>query len=159
MGWTKRQFIEQAYTECGYATYEFDLQPEQLETAMRRLDSMLATWNGKGIRLGYPIPSSPQNSDLDQETSVPDSANEAIYTNLAIRIAPIIGKTISAETKTAARVAYMELLSRFAKAPQQQFPSTLPLGAGNKPWRFDNPFMEEPNDPLLAGDDSELNFE
>jgi hypothetical protein len=158
MSWTKRQFVEQAFEEIGYASYAYDLEPEQLESAMRRMDSMMATWNEKGIRLGYPIPSSPENSDLDEETNVPDSANEAIYTNLAIRVAPTIGKVASAETKATANTAYKVLLSRAAMPNEQQLPSTLPAGAGNKPWRNDNPFLDEPDDPLLAGGDGPIDF-
>ena len=88
MGWTKRQFIEQAFDEIGLASYAFDLGPEQMQSALRRLDTMLAAWNALGIRLAYPLPSSPQDSDLDEQTNVPDSSNEAIYTNLAIKLAP-----------------------------------------------------------------------
>ena len=75
MGYTKRQFISAAFEEIGLASYVFDLQPEQLESALRRLDAMMADWNAKGIRLGYPLPSSPQDSSLDEETLVPDSAS------------------------------------------------------------------------------------
>ena len=59
MAYTKRQFVEAALTEIGLASYVFDLQPEQLEYARRRLDAMMADLNGKGLRLSYPIPSSP----------------------------------------------------------------------------------------------------
>lgn len=159
MSWTKRQFVEQAYEEIGLAGYVFDLSPEQLQAALRRLDAMLATWNGKGIRIGYPIPSSPENSDLDDETSVPDSANEAIYTNLAIRIAPAVGKTVSQDTKAAAKAAYDVLMMRAAIPPEMQLPRTMPSGAGNKPWRYDDEYIRPPVDPLLAGDDSIIEFD
>lgn len=158
MGWTKRQFVEQAFEEIGYANYVFDLQPEQMESAMRRMDSMLATWNGKGIRIGYPVPSSPDDSDLDQETGVPDSANEAIYTNLAIRLAPGVGKTISMETRMAAKQGYNELLARHTKPQEMQFPSTLPRGQGNKPWRNEDRFFPTPDEGLLAGEDAPIEF-
>jgi len=158
MGWTKRQFVEQAFEEIGLAAYTFDLSPAQLESAMRRMDTMMATWNAKGIRLGYPIPSSPENSDLDQETNVPDSANEAIYLNLGIRLAPGYGKVVSVDTKVSARSAYEAILSKAAMPVEQQLPSTLPAGAGNKPWRYDNPYMQDPIDPVLAGEDGEIEF-
>jgi hypothetical protein len=74
MGYSKRQFVYAAFEEIGLASYVFDLQPEQLESARRRLDAMMADWNGKGIRLGYPIPSSPQDGSIDEQTNVPDSA-------------------------------------------------------------------------------------
>lgn len=158
MTWTKRQFVEQAFEEDGYATYAYDLEPEQLQAAMRRLDSMMATWNGRGIRLGYPMPSSPELGDLDTETGVPDRANEAIYLNLALRIAPIVGKIVSNETKAAAKMAYNVVLQQAAMPDEMQYPSTLPAGAGNKPWRYDNPFLRRPTDPLDAGPDGSIEF-
>jgi len=159
MGWTKRQFVIQAFEEVGYASYKFDLQNEQLESALRRMDAMMSTWNGLGIRVGYPIPTSPENSDLDQETNVPDSANEAIYTNLSVRIAPTIGKTVSLETGRVARSAYRVLLARATQPIEKQFPGTMPSGAGNKSRNIDFPFVNGPTDPLLAGDDSLIDFD
>lgn len=158
MSWTKRQFVNQAFEEIGLASYVFDLQPEQLQSALRRMDAMMAAWNAKGIRVGYPIPTSPENSDLDDETGVPDAANEAIYTNLAIRIAPSFGKAVSQEAKVSARAAYDVLLMRAAVPPEMQLPGSLPAGAGNKPWRYDDEYIKDPSDPLMAGADSVLDF-
>ena len=47
MGYTKRQFVTAALEEIGLASYVFDLQPEQLQSALRRLDAMISEWNGK----------------------------------------------------------------------------------------------------------------
>lgn len=158
MGWTKRQFITQAFEEVGLAAYVFDLTPDQLQSALRRLDSMMASWNAKGIRLGYPLPSNPDDSDLDQQTGVPDSANEAIYLNLGIRIAPGFGKTVSVDTKSNAKACYDTLLARAAFPMEQQLPGTMPLGAGNKPWNLDTTFVPPPTEPLLAGQDGPIEF-
>ena len=108
--------------------------------------------------MGYPLPSNPDDSDLSAQTNVPDSANEAIYTNLAIKIAPSYGKAISADTKMTAKMSLNTLMSLAAYPMEKQLPDTLPAGAGNKPWRYDDPFMAEPIDPLLAGNDSEIEF-
>ena len=153
MGYTKRQFITGAFEEIGLADYVFDLQPEQLQSAVRRLDSMMMEWNAQGIRLGYPIASSPQDSDLDTETNTPDSAWEAVITNLAIRIAPGYGKAVSPDTKVSAKGAYNILLQRATYPLEQQLPSTMPIGQGNKPWRWDNPYVNRPADPVDAGPD------
>ena len=159
MGYSKRQFVTAALEEIGIASYSFDVSPEQLESALRRLDSMIADWNGKGIRLGYPLPSSPEFSDIDAESEVPDSANEAIITNLAIRIAPSYGKQLMVETKITARDAYQTLLNRATLAPQQQLPGSMPAGAGNKPWRvYDDPFLNTPVDYVQTGQDGPLNI-
>lgn len=158
MSYTKRQFVEEAFAELGMASYTFDLSPQQLDACLRRLDTMMATWNARGIRLGYPLPSSPQDSDLDTDTQVPDSANEAIIANLAIRLAPQYGKTVSLDTRTTAKQAYDTLLARAAFPIEQQFPRTLPMGAGQKPWRYDDPFMPAPTDPVLSGQEGPLEF-
>lgn len=159
MGWTKRQFITQAFEEIGLASYVFDMTPEQMDSAMRRLDTMMASWNALGIRLGYPLPSSPGDSDLDEQTNVPDAANEAIYTNLGIKLAPSYGKTVMADSKATAKASYNTLLSIAALPMEQQFPGTMPSGAGNKPWRiYDNPFLSRPVDPLLAGQDGQIEY-
>jgi len=162
MSWTKLQFIQQAFNEIGLASYEFDQQPEQYEFALQRLDSMMATWNAEGIRIGYPLPSNPEESSLSELTMVPDAANEAIYTNLAIRIAPSYGKVVSNETKMAAKEAYTALKARFQVTPIMQYPGTMPAGAGSKWWRFSyQPFLRRPLSPIQDGPDGyiEMNFQ
>jgi len=159
MGYSKRQFIQAAFEEIGLASSAFDMQPDQIESALRRLDSMLAEWNGKGIRLGYPLPNSPQYSDIDAQSEVPDSAYEAIITNLAIRIAPSYGREVMQDTRISAKNSYNVLLQRAVMPNPQQFPDTLPVGAGNKPWGIaGNPFMQSPTEGILAGQDGELEF-
>jgi P22 tail accessory factor len=159
MGWKKRDFVTQAFEEIGYASYVYDAMPEQLESILLSLDAMMATWNAKGIRVGYPIASSPSGADLDQETDVPDSCNEAIYLNLACRIGPRFGKTLQQDTKQAAKEAYDALLVKIAMPLQMQFPNTTPAGAGNKTWLTNNgPFLNTPVDPLLAGQDDDIDF-
>ena len=161
MGWTKREIINQAFEEIGLAGYVFDLQPQQLEGALRRLDAMMATWNGKGIRIGYPLPSSPGSSDLDQDADVPDEALEAMALNLAVRIAPGYGKTVSPDTKASAKGAYNQLMAQAATPVEMQLDSmAIPAGAGNKHWRSrKDPFLAPPTDPLQAGPDSILDLE
>lgn len=156
MSYTKRQFIQSALEEIGIASYDFDLSSEQYESAMRRLDAMAASWNAKGIRIGYPIPSSPENSVLDEETNVPDSANEAIITNLAIKLAPGYGKVVSAETRYTAKETIMTLMARASFPVEQQLPSSMPSGAGSK--AIDIPYLVPAADPLLAGQDSAIEF-
>ena len=155
---TKRQLIEAAHAEIGLADYVFDLPPEQLQLALRQLDSMMADWNGMGLRLGYPLPGAVGGSDLDEESGVPDRAWQAIVTNLAIRIAPSFGKQVMPETRSAASSALTMLLGKVLP-PQMQF-GRIPAGAGNKPWRWRNdPFLNRPSDPVEAGPDGDLEYD
>ena len=130
MSWTKRQIINQAFSEIGLANYTFDLAPEQWQDVLIKLDSMLAGWGVQGIRLGYPI----ENilvSDLDTDSNIADWAIEAVYTNLSARIAPSFGKVISQDTRATARKSFYLLLKQVSKVPQRKIIG-LPAGAGNK---------------------------
>jgi hypothetical protein len=159
MSYTKRQFVTAAFEEIGLASFVYDLTDQELLSACRRMDAMLADWNARGVRISYPLPSSPESTNIDEETTVPDSANEAIITNLAVRIAPSYGKVVSPDTKIMAKNAYNTLLQLSATWPvEKQFPSGMPAGAGNKPWRYDDPFLQDPVDPLEVGGDGELEF-
>ena len=161
MAYTKRDIVNQAFEEIGLASYVFDLQPQQLESALQRLDRMMATWNGKGIRLGYPLPSSPADSDLDQVIGVPDSALEAMAANLALRLATMFGKPVSPDTKVIAKKAYTQIITQSATPIEMQLDNTaIPSGAGNKMFRYrQDPFLRDPVDPLQAGPDSILDLE
>lgn len=144
MGWTKRQLIEEAFNEIGLASYVFDLTPDDIQDACRRMDTMVASWNGVGVRIGYPLPSSPGNSNVDSELNIPDWSYEAIFTNLSLRIANSYGKTVSQDKRVTARESYLVLLKKSVYIGIQPFPSTLPAGAGYKRWRNSrDPFLND----------------
>lgn len=132
MSWSKRQFISHAFDEIGLSPFIFEPGTEQFTAALRRLDAMMATWNARGIRVGYPMPGTPESSNIDDRTGVPDIANEAIFLNLAVRIAPGYGKQVAPETKVAAKQAYDTLLMYAAQVKEQRLLSGLPSGAGNR---------------------------
>lgn len=132
--WTKQQLIEAAFGELALAHFVFDLDADTLESALRALDTMMAAWSGVGISIGYALPASPDLSNIDDEASIPDTAVEAVYMNLAVKLAAGRGKVLTVETRTAARTGYNTVLGA-AVAPVGQG-AVLPLvGAGNKPWR------------------------
>lgn len=155
MGWLKREFVSQAFGKIGLS-YEFDLQSEQRESALRDLDSMMAEWDSEGIRLGYPLPSTADGSSLDQDSHVPDRANMAIVANLAMLLAEDLGRPVPATLPGRAKRSYDLLLEKSASIPVMQMPS-MPAGAGNK--CTERPFTCEQADGLAAGDDNEFDFE
>ncbi len=156
MGWSKRQFVVAAFEEIGLAQYVFDLQPEDLQSAVSRLDAMLATWNAHGIRLGYPMSDNPSYADIDAATNVPDMANEAIFTNLGLRLAPMYGKVINPDARVSAKQAYLAMLSKNAEIiPVQQ--GLVVAGAGNK--RLTQNFFRVSDDPITTGYDGNLQYD
>lgn len=161
MSWTKRELVQNAFEEVGLASYAFDLQPEQMQAGLRRLDNMMATWNSRGLRIGYPLTDSPSGSDLDQDSNVTDEAIEAIVSNLALRLAPMLGKTVSPDTKASARSAYMALLSRRSNTLEKRIDvNAVPAGAGTKYWRINgDPFLQQEDRGLTVGPDDVLDLE
>lgn len=160
MSWTKRQLVTQAFEEIGLGAYVFDLTAEQLESALRRMDSMVAGWGAAGVRIAYPLPESPSSSDLDSDSGIPDYANEALYLGLALRLAASFGKAVSPETKAFADLAYSNMALRVATpTPERQLPSTMPRGQGSKTYQnIHSPFFSPPADNIQAGTDGDINF-
>lgn len=159
MSYTKKELIEMAFEEIGLANYNFDLQPEQFQSGLKRLDLMMATWNNRGIRIGYPLSSSPSTSNLNDDTQVRDTALEAIYSNLALKIAPSFGKTVSMDLKINARSTYLNLLRDTSEINERQL-TKLPRGAGNKAWRYNkyNTFINPTGGEIDVGQDSQLDL-
>lgn len=153
MAWTKLQLIEQAYDELALAGFVFDLSPELLESALRRMDTMMAQWSSVGIDIGYLLSASPDDSLIDSASGLPDTAVEAVYMNLAVRLAASRGKVLTADTKATAARGYNALLGAAVRAAArpQCMPSTMPRGAGNKPWSYQAPFFPGPT-PTLETD-------
>ena len=129
---TRRDIIYQAYGELGLAEYNFDISPEEMATARRRLDSMMAQWETI-VSIGYYMPSNPDDSDVDDETNLPQGVIDAVALNLAMRLAPGLGKTPSSITMSEARIGKNYVLAQFAVIPQKQYSGNLPVGSGNKP--------------------------
>jgi hypothetical protein len=157
MSWTKKQIIEQAFEEIGLASYIFDITPDQLQSALQRLDLMVGSWLGKNIRISYPIASSPLDSNIDDLIDVPAQYNEALVLNLAVRLAPSYGKALTPETKMNAKLLYDQLLVEAAAPIEQQYVKTLPLGAGYK--RTERVFVDYPNlNPIAVEDNGQALF-
>jgi hypothetical protein len=156
---TKRQLITDAFRFIGLAPVVYDLTAEQLDDARRSLDSMMATWNAKGIRVGFPIALNPDNGDLDEETYLPDGCREAVYTELGKRLAPTFGKVVTPDQKCVARDAYQAMLAQLANIPALKMPAGYPLGAGVRRWDNRPAWSYKEEDPILTGNDGHLTFE
>ena len=133
MSWTKKQIITQAFGELGLAAYVFNLTPDELADAQRRLDTMMGIWTSKNIIFTtvYPQPTSYGSGSIDADTNAPDDALEPMYLNLAIRLAPSFGKNPSPDTKAAAKAGLNTLLAQYVVGTEMSLCETV-LGAGNK---------------------------
>jgi len=159
MSWKKGELVAHGFEEAGFSKFAYNLTPEQLQSGLETLDALMAEWNMADIRLGYPLPSQPGNSGLQELSRIPDGVNSAVYNCLALRLCSRFGKEATAEVKRAASVGYRVVCS-VASAPQtQQMPSMFPAGAGNR-WRRSpsSPFLDPPTSPVTNPEQS-IDFE
>lgn len=154
---TKLQLVKDAYAELALAGWVYDLDPEELEFGLRKLEMQMATMAAQDVNVGYAF-----GSDIDAESGLALVFQEAIYLRLAINIAASKGKSVMGSTKALARAAMDALHAYVARAQvqQQQYPGTMPRGAGNKPWRsLSSPFFTVPDvAPLQTSANGDLDF-
>jgi hypothetical protein len=141
---TKRQIVEDAFAELALAGNVFDLTPEELQTALVRLDRMLAYWESQGVVLGYAMPDPLLGSGLDDASGVPEGAVQTIVANLAVRMAGVWGKEVSQDTRNTAKQGLDALLGAAVAPRPRALPDTLPMGAGHKRTGL-NPFFPTPD--------------
>jgi len=149
MGLSKRQIIAGAFSELGIGAYAYDLQPEQLQEALQKLDGMMATWSGRGIRLGYSGGNG--SGELDVETDVPAWADEAMTLGLAVRIAPSFGKTPSLDTKISAHQAFLTVLGKGTQSRSRSMAGYAGAGSGYRQ-------LVAPRDDIQTGFDGILDL-
>lgn len=159
MSWTKQQIVSEAFGELALAGYDFDITPEEQQAALRRMEAMLARWSDDGIRLGYVFSADPASIDAQADSGLPLHAVEPVFLNLALRQAAQYGKAITGPTRQKAKEGYDALLAAAVAPQQQQQLPSMPSGAGNRMWRWNQPFTPTPDtSPLQNGEDGGLTF-
>lgn len=129
---TKGDLVNAAYEEIGLAGYVFDIQPEEVQTGVRRLERFMLMLDGRGVRLGYNAAASASQANANDDSGIPDWAEDAIVPLFALRLAPTIGKQVHPDTRLAARKGLNALLVGTYEIPSMQMPRHLPIGTGNR---------------------------
>lgn len=146
-GPTKRALIQMAYEDCGQ-TGEFELDPEEYQSAERKLDQMMAELKAMhGVDLDYNFPVTGVSDNSTEESGIPGEAGPSVASMLAERIAPSIGKTLLQSKARASALAM--LIAQYQKQPVMGFGRSTPTGAGNRYYqpRF-FPVCLDPNEPV-----------
>lgn len=137
---TKADLLDLMFEECGRAGYEFDRSPGEDASALRRLDAMMAEWQARGITIGYNFPTTFGQGQPTDKAGIPDAAINTVAAWAAFRIAPGMGKTISAETRKAMADGLAFLRAETATIPEMLLPKSTARGIGWKPWAIWRPF-------------------
>lgn len=141
---TKRQIIEMAYEECSLAGYEFNVTPEELFSGLRKLDALMAEWAQSSKDLGYNAPATFGGGDLEDVTGIPDAAINGAAISLAMAIAPMMGKQMSAESRARLAKSMTVIGTLGAKKARQGWARSTVAGAGNGGrlgYGYPSPFM------------------
>jgi len=147
MAWTKGEIVNEAFAELALGGQAIDIDPEERQLGLRRLDAMMASWESRGILLSYNF-----TTDLDGASGLADGAVEGVWLKLAESIGPTFGKSLPASARVRCKAAYDALLVASVKPAMQQLPA-MPIGAGNKPRSIaGGPFMAGPDLSSLAAD-------
>jgi len=136
---TKRQLVEQAFSECALNGWEYDITADEKDTALTRLDTLMWELLGRGYDLGYNFPGVIGGGDLDDAAGIPPQAFNACSIMLATRLCPTMGKTQAAESRRAMTEA-MRAIVGYQTLGTMQLSRGTPIGSGNKPWATRNPF-------------------
>lgn len=132
MALTKKFFCEKAFAELGLAAYVYDMQPDDFQYALSSLNAMIGEWEGQGVQVGgFPVDADPDDcTELNTIVTVPASNWRAIWTNLAVMIAPNVGRAPEGPTIAYASQSFRRLLNHRVEIPEMQRPSTMPIGTG-----------------------------
>jgi len=161
VSWTKRQIVDQALDDIGLASSSYDLSADQLQSALLKLDRLVASWGSRGIRFGWPMSSSPATADLDTDSGAPDYALDAMCYGLAVALAPGYGKSVPSELAALAGSSLRALILRTSSIPpEMRMPRTMPRGAGQKAWRQPAyPFIDELDEDISVAGDGVIDFD
>jgi len=159
MAWSKRQLVLAALKELGVVQRDTDATAEELADVCRRLDAMMASWDGDGLHLAYPIPAD-DAVDLAADSNLKSSAVRAVVANLALEIAPQFGREPSGLTLKSAKAGLDTLRTLAVTTSRQRLPGGVPRGAGGQRAGLSrSPFTPQPDPGITVGSDSILNFD
>jgi hypothetical protein len=127
-GVPKSTLVEGAYSVCGSEGYEFERTPEEVNSALRKLNVMMRQWPWNGLGFVQPDYGVGLPEDL---SGVSDYAVEAITYELAVRIAPGMGASMSPEARSTRAASKVLVFGETATIPTMPYAQDTPRGAGN----------------------------
>lgn len=150
---TKNDIILGAYSQLRISGITRAPTPEDLETALDRLEDMAAQFNAT-MPIGYFFEDQPNpNSD----SGVPRALAQTFKTNLATRLIPDFNKEVPVVllAQASASLSFMASISAAQRIRQVQYPDRMPTGSGNSHWsRWARFYRSSGNEPLNSANQS-----
>lgn len=157
---TKEQIVLRALRRAGLASSAALLspEPESIADGLDDLESMIAGWEGQGIKISYRYSGNPQPQP-SEESNLPDWAVEPVIHNLAMRMLVDNSRPVDDTLSTLAYNGLQLLRAKMIQIPSLQRRSDMPVGAGNggnsSTW---GPRFYNETDSLQDADFKDLDF-
>lgn len=126
---TKREIIKAAFEQIGLASYTYDLEVEELVSALKYLDNIALSLDLSGLNFGYNA-----GNDIDAESNIPAGADLFLIMSLANILSASYGKALTPDQKSILTNAQKNVEAWSARnnlRPVANDPR-MPLGAGRK---------------------------
>jgi hypothetical protein len=128
---TKGAIVIRALGKLGIANYVFDTEAEEDVSALRQLDSLAASWQGKLRPFGYLQPATNGASLPSDDAGIDEADVDAFIYGLAEVLAPDYGKNLSGPIMKRAADERSAFLCRYQVQAEYAMPRRQPVGAGN----------------------------
>lgn len=135
---TTREYVYRALAKLGVKSAETTIEASELNDGIETFNDMMTELEGSGILLGFVAVNSG-----DDEVRVPREAKGAIIANLAVRLASDYSRPVTAELAAEVKASTNNLLRSIVKLDNVAYPSTLPMGSGNRCYEDDETFFTE----------------
>ncbi len=129
MSITKGELVTRALKMLGVVDSITSPDPEEIRDGIDTLDAMIVEWENHGIRLEYILPSSESLSMPDDESGLADVKVFGVAQNLAVNLAPMLGREAQLTVRSRAKLFYEGLFS--VELIQRQSDPMMPTGTGN----------------------------
>jgi len=148
---TANELINDAFDLLEIKSAEVELEDDEINTAIRRMNRMITSWAQEGMNLGY------SKVTLKTETvTIPDWSEEAVVALLAVRLAPAFGVPLTQALQAQAAGSLKNLQQQLITIGDVQFPSNLPIGSGNAYRNDQNFYADSKTNTLTTNAKGEL---
>lgn len=131
--------VDRALKNLGATSVLNPAAPELINDSFEYLVELLGRWSAQNTNFGVAIP-----DVLGDDLEEPSFVTQALIYTLASEISPMTRKTPSKHLLHLVSKTYKMMLVRINPRLQQQYPNTLPLGAGNKSGPRSRTYYPEP---------------
>lgn len=138
--------VERAFSIAKIKKGNIDIEDEEMAIGIDTYNDLIVQLNIDGISLGATIV-----SKKEDETDVPDWAQEMIKNQIAIRILDEFNRPLTAVLAERADRALRAVMRMVSQQRSSAFPNTLPVGTGNYRFRTSRFFPDRDCGDIKSG--------